>query len=77
MERQPKRPKSNQFSSVVRQFRPSRVEQQLLAQVFECVVNACCSRQPVAPSRADHRQANDEQQDTDAKSLHSKIRSAA
>lgn len=74
MERQPKRPKSTQFSSVVRQFRPSRVERQLLAQVFECIVSA---QQPTALSWADDRQANDEQHNTDAQSLHGKIRSAA
>ena len=77
MERQPKRLESNRLSSVVRQFRPARVEQQLLAQVFECVVSARCSRYPAALDWADDRQSNDGQQCTDVKSLHSKIRSAA
>jgi hypothetical protein len=77
MERQPKRLDSTRLSSVVRQFSPSRVEHQLLAQVFECVVSASCSRHPAAFDWADGRQSNDEQQCTDGKPLHSKIRSAA
>lgn len=77
MERLSKRVDSTRLASVVRQFSPSRVEHQLLAQVFECVVSARCSRYPAAFDCADNRQPNDEPQRTDAKSLHNKIRSAA
>ena len=77
MERQPKRQDSSRFSSVVRQFSPSRVEHQLLAQVFECVVSSSCPGRPAASDWADDRQSNEEQRCTDGKPLHSKIRSAA
>ena len=77
MERQRKRLESTQLSSMVRQFSPSRVELQLLAQVFECVVSARCSRHPSALDGADDGQSNDKRQRTDVKLLRGKTRSAA
>ncbi len=38
MERRPSRASGTKLASVVRQFTPARIERQLLAQVFECVV---------------------------------------
>ena len=47
-------------AKVVRQFVPSRIERQLLAQVFECIVNTRGESQPVAcdsdPNSAPHEQ---------------------
>lgn len=77
MERKPKRLESTRLSSVVRQFCPSRVELQLLAQVFECVVSAPCLRHPAASDCADDRQSNAKQFHTDVQSLPVKIRRAA
>jgi hypothetical protein len=53
-----KRDSSGMIALVVRQFTPSRIERQLLAQVFDLV---CCDAQCVASSlgepAADHPQA--------------------
>lgn len=77
MERRSKRVESTRLSAVVRQFSPSRVEHQLLAQVFEFVVSVRCSGCPAAFGCVDDRQSNEEQQRTYVKPLLSKARNAA
>jgi hypothetical protein len=77
MERLSKRVDSTRLSSVVRQFSPSRVEHQLLAQVFEFVVSARCSGRPAAFGCVDARESNKEQQRMYVKLLHGTARNAA
>lgn len=77
MERLSKRVDSTRLSSVVRQFSPSRVEDQLLAQVFEFVVSPRCSGRPAAFGCVDVRESNEEQQRAYVKPLHDTARNAA
>jgi hypothetical protein len=77
MECRPRQAVSTRYSSVVRQFTPSRIEHQLLAQVFEFVVDAPCQAQLAATEIVPDRQFNDGRQHTDVKSLRSRARSAA
>lgn len=77
MERRSKRLDSTRLSSVERQFSPSRVEHQLLAQVFEFVVSPRCSGRRATSDFVDDRQSNDERQHTDGRSFHGNARSAA
>ncbi len=77
MERLAKRVASTRFSSVVRQFSPSRIEHQLLAQVFEFVVSVRCSGRPVTLGCVDDGESNEEQQRTYVKPLRAKARNAA
>lgn len=77
MERRSKRLDSTQLSSVERQFSPSRVEHQLLAQVFEIVVSPRCSGRRSKSDCVDDRPSNDERQHTDGRSFYGNARSAA
>jgi hypothetical protein len=68
---------SARFASVVRQFTPSRIEHQLLAQVFEVVVSVRRPERPPAFDSVDDQQPNDELQHADGKISCGTARSAA
>jgi hypothetical protein len=77
MERRSRPSGNTRLSSVVRQFTPSRIELQLLAQVFEIVVSVRCPLLLAAADSVPDRHSNVESQGTDGKPLHGRPRSAA
>lgn len=77
MERRSRPSGNTRLSSVVRQFAPSRIELQLLAQVFEFVVSVRCPALHAAADSVLDRHSNVEPQGMDGKPLHGRPRSAA
>lgn len=77
MERRTNQAESTRRTSVVRQFAPSRIEHQLLAQVFECVVSTRHPEPPAAFDSVDDQQPNDELQRADDRMPCGTARSAA
>jgi hypothetical protein len=61
MERRSNHPKDAMLASLIRQFAPSRLEHQLLAQVFESVVAVRRRGQPATLDSAGDPQPNEEQ----------------
>ena len=77
MERRSNQADGTRLASVVRQFTPSRIEHQLLAQVFEFVVSARRQGQPAAFDSVDDQQPSEELQRADGRTSCGTARSAA
>ena len=77
MERRSNQADSTRLASVVRQFTPSRIEHQLLAQVFEFVVGVRRQEQPAAFDSVDDQQLSEELQRAYGGTLRGTTRSAA
>lgn len=77
MERRSRPSGNTRLSSVVRQFTPSRIELQLLAQVFEIVVSVRCPLLLAAADSVPDRHSNAEPQGMDGKPFHGRARRAA
>ena len=77
MERRSNQADSTRLASVVRQFTPSRIEHQLLAQVFEFVVSVPRQEQSAALDFVDDQQPSHELQRADGRTLRGTTRSAA
>ena len=77
MERRSNPADCTRFASVVRQFTPSRIERQLLAQVFEFVVSRRRQEQPAAFATVNDQPPNEELQRATSRSARGLARSAA
>ena len=77
MERRSYQAESPRLASVVRQFTPSRIERQLLAQVFEFLVSVRPPRQPAVLGPGDGQQPNEELPRADGRTSRGTARSAA
>jgi hypothetical protein len=77
MERRSIQAVSTRLASVVRQFTPSRIEHQLLAQVFEFVVTVPCQGQSAAFDSVDAQQPSEELPRADGRTSRGTARSAA
>ena len=76
MERQPRQASKAMLATVTRQFAPSRIERELLAQVFEFVVTERHSDQPKAANASGAQQPNAERRNSN-QSMARLARSAA
>lgn len=77
MERRSNRADRTRLASVVRQFTPSRIEHQLLAQAFEFVVTVRHQGQPAAFDSVDDQQPSEELQRADGRTSRGTARSTA
>ena len=77
MERRSNQADSTRLASVVRQFTPSRIELQLLAQVFEFIVSMQRQAQPAAFNSVDDHQPSEELQRGGGRTSRGTARSAA
>lgn len=76
MERRSNQAESTRLAPVVRQFSPSRIEHQLLAQVFEFVVSVRCP-EPLVVDAVGDQQPNEELPRAEGRTARGTARSAA
>ena len=77
MERRSNQAESPRPASMVRQFSPSRIEHQLLAQVFEFLVSVRRMGRPEAFGPVDDRPLSEERQCAGGRTTRGSTRSAA
>lgn len=77
MERRSNQADYTTLASVVRQFTPSRIEHQLLAQVFEFLVSSPRQGELAAVHSVDDHQPSEDFQRADGRTARGRARSAA